>query len=108
MGWTQSLPSQVMRLYWDGRDKSEKAMEDRAVKNVMHKGIEVLRLLNVLPSDSEQYHCAFKHGSFYSDTVIELKGTDLSSHPQFHMDTKSRQLQLVCKSEGWFPQPKVQ
>lgn len=26
MGWTQSLPSQVMRLYWDGRDKSEKAM----------------------------------------------------------------------------------
>ncbi|XP_070282982.1 selection and upkeep of intraepithelial T-cells protein 1-like isoform X2 [Myotis yumanensis] len=75
----------------------------------MHKGIVILRILNVQPSDNGQYRCAFQNGSFYSDTVIELKVAALGSHPQFHVEvTKSRQLRLECKSEGWFPQPKVQ
>nr|KAF6324837.1 hypothetical protein mMyoMyo1_008294 [Myotis myotis] len=75
----------------------------------MQKGIVVLRIFNVQLSDSGQYRCAFQHGSFYSDTMIELKVTALGSHPQFHVElTKSSQLRLECKSEGWFPQPKVQ
>ncbi|XP_070281811.1 putative selection and upkeep of intraepithelial T-cells protein 1 homolog [Myotis yumanensis] len=113
--WTRSLPSQVVHLYEDGRDKPEEAMKEyfkrtELMGNVMHKGIVVLRILNVQPSDNGQYHCAFFHnGSFYNDTVIELKVAALGSHPQFHVEvTKSRQLRLECKSEGWFPQPKVQ
>ncbi|CAK6448938.1 unnamed protein product [Pipistrellus nathusii] len=111
---TRSLPSQVVHLYEDGRDKPEEAMEKylgraELVKNAMHKGIVVLRILNVQPSDNGQYCCAFKNGSFYSDAVIELKVAALGSHPQFHVElTESRQMQVVCKSEGWFPQPKVQ
>ncbi|XP_070281819.1 uncharacterized protein [Myotis yumanensis] len=114
ISWTRSLPSQVVHLYEDGRDKPEEAMEEyfgrtQLVKNVMHKGTVVLRIHNVQPSDSGQYRCAFQHGSFYSDTVIELKVAALGSNPQFHVEvTKSSQLRLECKSEGWFPQPKVQ
>ncbi|EPQ19312.1 Butyrophilin-like protein 2 [Myotis brandtii] len=114
ISWTRSLPSQVVHLYEDGRDKPEETMEEyygrtELVKNVMHKGIVVLRIFNVQPSDSGQYRCAFQHGSFYSDIVIELKVAALGSHPQFHVEvTKSSQLRLECKSEGWFPQPKVQ
>uniref|UniRef100_G1Q303 Ig-like domain-containing protein n=1 Tax=Myotis lucifugus TaxID=59463 RepID=G1Q303_MYOLU len=114
ISWTRSLPSHVVHLYEDGRDKPEEAMEEylgrtELVKNVMPKGIVVLRILNVQPSDNGQYRCAFKNGSFYSDAVIELKVAALGSHPQFHVEvTKSRQLRLECKSEGWFPQPKVQ
>ncbi|XP_059564295.1 hemicentin-1-like [Myotis daubentonii] len=112
--WTRSLPSQVVHLYEDGRDKPEEAMVEylgrtELVKNVMPKGIVVLKILNVQPSDNGQYCCAFKNGSFYNDTVIELKVAALGSHPQFHLEvTKSSQLRLECKSEGWFPQPKVQ
>ncbi|ELK30245.1 Butyrophilin subfamily 1 member A1 [Myotis davidii] len=114
ISWTRSLPSQVVHLYEDGRDKPEETMEEyygrtELVKNVMNKGIVVLRIFNVRPSDSGQYRCAFQHGSFYSDTVIELKVAALGSHPQFHVEvTKSSQLRLECKSEGWFPLPKVQ
>ncbi|XP_015421496.1 PREDICTED: myelin-oligodendrocyte glycoprotein-like isoform X1 [Myotis davidii] len=76
--WTRSLPSHVVHLYENGRDKPEEAMVEylgrtELVKNVMPKGIVVLRILNVQPSDNGQYCCAFKNGSFYNDTVIELK-----------------------------------
>uniref|UniRef100_G1Q983 Ig-like domain-containing protein n=1 Tax=Myotis lucifugus TaxID=59463 RepID=G1Q983_MYOLU len=114
ISWTRSLPSDVVHLYEDGRDKPEEAMKEyfkrtELVKNVMHKGIVVLRILNVQLSDSGQYRCVIQNGSFYSDTVIELKVAALGSHPQFHVEvTKSRELRLECKSEGWFPQPKVQ
>ncbi|KAK1336172.1 LOW QUALITY PROTEIN: hypothetical protein QTO34_003975 [Cnephaeus nilssonii] len=114
ISWNRSLPSQVVHLYEDGRDKPEEAMVEylgrtELVKNVMHKGIVVLRILTVQPSDNGQYRCVIHHGSFYSDAVIELKVAALGSHPQFHVEvTESRQMQVVCKSEGWFPQPKVQ
>ncbi|XP_070281809.1 butyrophilin-like protein 2 isoform X2 [Myotis yumanensis] len=112
--WTRSLPSRVVHLYEDGRDKPEEAVAEylgrtELVKNVMHKGIVVLKILNVQPSDNGQYRCVIQHGSFYSDTMIELKVAALGSHPQFHVEvTRSGQLQLECTSEGCFPQPKVQ
>ncbi|XP_005868597.2 PREDICTED: putative selection and upkeep of intraepithelial T-cells protein 1 homolog [Myotis brandtii] len=114
ISWTRSLPSQVVHLYEDGSDKPEEAMEEylgrtELVKNFMDKGIVLLRILSVQPSDNGQYRCAFQDGSFYSGAVIELKVAALGSHPQFHVEVfESRQTQVVCKSEGWFPQPKVQ
>ncbi|EPQ08906.1 Butyrophilin subfamily 1 member A1 [Myotis brandtii] len=75
----------------------------------MHKGTAVLRILNVQLSDNGQYRCVIQNGSFYSETVIELTVAALGSHPQLLVEvTKSGQLRLECKSEGWFPQPKVQ
>ncbi|ELK30011.1 Butyrophilin-like protein 2 [Myotis davidii] len=114
ISWNRSLPSRVVHLYEYGRDKPEEAMKEyfkrtKLVENVMHKGIVVLRILTIQPSDNGQYHCVIQNGSFYSDTMIELKVAAIGSHPQFHVEvTKSRQLRLECKSEGWFPQPKVQ
>uniref|UniRef100_G1Q0I0 Ig-like domain-containing protein n=1 Tax=Myotis lucifugus TaxID=59463 RepID=G1Q0I0_MYOLU len=114
ISWTRTLPSQVVHLYEDRQDKPEKAMEEylgrtQLVKNFMYKGIVILRIHNVQPSDSGQYHCVIQHGSFHSEAVIELKVAALGSHPQIHVEViKSQQLQLECKSEGWFPQPKVQ
>ncbi|XP_036177410.1 selection and upkeep of intraepithelial T-cells protein 1-like isoform X1 [Myotis myotis] len=112
--WTRFLPSQVVHLYEDGRDKPEEAMEEyfkrtTLVENVMHKGIVVLRILTIQPSDNGQYHCVIQNGFFYSDTMIELKVAAIGSHPQLLVEvTKFGQLRLKCKSEGWFPQPKVQ
>ncbi|XP_066216195.1 selection and upkeep of intraepithelial T-cells protein 4-like [Saccopteryx leptura] len=114
ISWFRSLPSQVVHLYQDRRDKPEEAMEEyfgrtELVRNVMHKGIVALRIFNVRPSDNGQYHCAFQHGSFYNDTVVELKVAVLGSNPQFCVEvTKSRQIRLECKSGGWFPKPRVQ
>ncbi|XP_066109803.1 butyrophilin subfamily 1 member A1-like isoform X2 [Saccopteryx bilineata] len=113
ISWFRSLPSQVVHRYQDRRDKPEEAMEEyfgrtELVRNVMHKGIVALRIFNVRPSDNGQYHCAFQHGSFYNDTVVELKVAVLGSNPQFCVEvTKSRQIRLECKSGGWFPKPKV-
>ncbi|EPQ10841.1 Butyrophilin-like protein 2 [Myotis brandtii] len=114
ISWTRSLPSHVVHLYEDGRDKLEEVMKEylgrtQLVKNFMDKGMVVLRILSVQPSDNGQYRCTFQHGSFYSGAVIELKVAALGSHPQLLVEvTESQQLRLECKSEGWFPQPKVQ
>ncbi|XP_036179887.1 putative selection and upkeep of intraepithelial T-cells protein 1 homolog [Myotis myotis] len=114
ISWTRFLPSQVVHLYEDGRDKPEEAHEEyfgrtELVTDYMDKGAVTLRILNVQPSDSGQYRCAFQHGSFYSDAIIMLKMEVLGSRPQLHVEvTKSSQFQIECKSEGWFPQPKVQ
>ncbi|KAK1336176.1 hypothetical protein QTO34_003979, partial [Cnephaeus nilssonii] len=114
ISWTRFLPSQVVHLYEDGRDKPEETHKEyfgrtELVTDYMYKGVVILRLFNVQPSDSGQYRCAFQNDSFYSDAFIMLKVAVLGSHPQLHVEvTKSRQKQVVCKSEGWFPQPKVQ
>ncbi|KAF5927063.1 hypothetical protein HPG69_018329 [Diceros bicornis minor] len=92
---SRSLPSQVVHLYKDGRDQPEEAIEEylgrtELVRDVIYKGIVVLRILNVRPSDNGQYRF-------------------LGSNPHFKVEvTESREIQLECKSEGWFPRPKVQ
>ncbi|KAM7087372.1 selection and upkeep of intraepithelial T-cells protein 1-like [Molossus nigricans] len=114
ISWTRSLPSDVVHLYEDGRDKPEEAMDDYFRRTVlvtddMDKGVVTLRIFNVQHSDGGQYRCAFQHGSFYGDAVIELKVAVLGSNPEFHVKvTDSGKTEVVCKSEGWFPQPQVQ
>ncbi|KAM7086213.1 butyrophilin subfamily 1 member A1-like [Molossus nigricans] len=114
ISWTRSLPSQVVHLYEDGRDKPEEAMDEYFRRTVlvtddMDKGVVILRIFNVQHSDGGQYRCAFQHGSFYGDAVIELNMAVLGSNPHFHVQvTDSGITEVVCKSEGWFPQPQVQ
>ncbi|XP_073937896.1 butyrophilin subfamily 1 member A1-like isoform X3 [Castor canadensis] len=114
ISWSRSMSSQVVHVYKDGRDHPEGVMEQysgrtKLMKDAISKGIVVLRILNVQTSDNGLYRCGFQHGSFYNDTLIELKVAVLGSDPHFHVEvTKSREILLECKSEGWFPLPKIQ
>lgn len=112
--WSRTLTSQVVLLYKGGRDQPTETMESykgrtELVKSVLNRGMAVLRIHNVQPSDNGQYYCQFKQNSLYTNTAIELKVAVLGSEPHFSVEiTKSREIQLECKSEGWFPQPKMQ
>ncbi|XP_021580863.2 butyrophilin-like protein 10 [Ictidomys tridecemlineatus] len=114
ISWSRSLSSQIVHLYKDGSDQPKEVMEEysgrtKLVRDAISKGIMVLRIFNIQTSDDGQYYCGFQHDSFHSDTLIELKVAALGSAPHFHMEvTKTRETQLECMSEGWFPKPKVQ
>jgi hypothetical protein len=78
ISWSRSMSSQVVHVYKDGRDHPEGVMEQysgrtKLMKDAISKGIVVLRILNVQTSDNGLYRCGFQHGSFYNDTLIELK-----------------------------------
>lgn len=59
ISWSWSLPSELVHQYKDGRDQPEEAMEyfgrTELVRNVMYNGLAALKILNVRPSDNEQY-----------------------------------------------------
>jgi hypothetical protein len=78
ISWFRSMSSQVVHVYKDGRDHPEGVMEQyarrtRLMRDSICKGIVALRILNVQLSDNGLYRCGFQHGSFYDDTLIELK-----------------------------------
>ncbi|XP_055972222.1 butyrophilin subfamily 1 member A1-like [Sorex fumeus] len=112
--WSRSLTSQVVHLYKNGMDQPQETLEEykgriKLVKNVINKGIVVLRINNVRPSDNGQYYCRFQKNSLDNHAVIELKVAVLGSDPHFSIAVaKLSHIQLECKAENWFPQPKMQ
>ncbi|KFO30490.1 Zinc finger protein 639 [Fukomys damarensis] len=82
--WSCFPYAKSVHLHENGRDNPGGAMEDSSgrttlVREAIYKGIVVLKILNVQPSDNGQYHCGFQHDS-YSDTLTELKVTECSAY----------------------------
>lgn len=112
--WSRSLNSDVVHLYKNGRDQPKETMETykgrtELKKNAISKGLIALRIHKVRLSDNGKYYCQFQRSSLYNYTVIELKVAVMGSDPHFSINvTKSRDIELECKSRGWFPEPKMQ
>ncbi|XP_041096152.1 butyrophilin subfamily 1 member A1-like isoform X2 [Polyodon spathula] len=67
-----------------------------------------LRLRNIQPSDRGVYTCVVDDGSQYEEGETEVIVPALGTQPSVSMDsTQGEQTQLVCRSEGWDPEPEV-
>ncbi|XP_069043977.1 butyrophilin subfamily 1 member A1-like isoform X2 [Lepisosteus oculatus] len=67
-----------------------------------------LKLRGVRGSDHGRYRCMVKSKQWDDDAVIDLAVRVLGSQPSVSLHSPGRdQAQLLCRSEGWFPQPAV-
>ncbi|CAM5158601.1 unnamed protein product [Eretmochelys imbricata] len=67
-----------VHLYRDGKDQYEGQMPEyegrtELLKAGLTDGNVPLRILNIRPSDEGQYHCFVQDGTFYEETVLELR-----------------------------------
>ncbi|MBN3325685.1 BT3A3 protein, partial [Atractosteus spatula] len=72
--------------------------------NELSRGNVSLTLRNITRSDHGKYRCMVLSDQSYEDIVIDLfvRAVSVSLH-----SPGGDQAQLLCRSEGWFPQPAV-
>uniref|UniRef100_W5LYE6 Ig-like domain-containing protein n=1 Tax=Lepisosteus oculatus TaxID=7918 RepID=W5LYE6_LEPOC len=74
----------------------------------LFKGNVSLRLRDVRRSDHGLYNCLVRFPRYYEVAVIDLGVRALGSQPSVSLHSPGGdQAQLLCRSEGWFPQPAV-
>ncbi|XP_006839919.1 PREDICTED: selection and upkeep of intraepithelial T-cells protein 2-like [Chrysochloris asiatica] len=109
--WFRDRYTQPVHLYRNGKDVygetiSEYVERTEFLKEAIGEGKVTLRILKVSVDDDGQYHCFFKNGNFYDETIIELKVTATNLDIQIVVHPPNIKGVLVeCNSEGWFPQP---
>ncbi|XP_069043999.1 butyrophilin subfamily 1 member A1-like isoform X3 [Lepisosteus oculatus] len=97
-------------LYELGIQRQNPAYRDRAglFLQELHRGNVSLTLRDVRRSDRGQYICVVGSEQMEDNTVIELVVRALGSQPSVSLHSPGGdQAQLLCRSEGWFPQPAV-
>ncbi|MGH0163567.1 UNVERIFIED_CONTAM: hypothetical protein FKN15_045244 [Acipenser sinensis] len=73
----------------------------------LQRGDLSLRLRYIQPSDRGVYTCLADDGSQYEGQT-EVIVAALGTQPSISMDsTQGEQTRLVCRSEGWIPEPEV-
>ncbi|XP_069043987.1 butyrophilin subfamily 1 member A1-like isoform X1 [Lepisosteus oculatus] len=84
------------------RGRTELFLEELLFGNVS------LKLRGVRGSDHGRYRCMVKSEQWDDDAVIDLAVRALGSQPSVSLHSPGGdQAQLLCRSEGWFPQPAV-
>ncbi|MBN3319661.1 BT1A1 protein, partial [Atractosteus spatula] len=74
----------------------------------LHRGNVSLTLRDVRRSDHGQYKCYVMSEQVEDEAVIDLGVRALGSQPSVSLHSPGGdQAQLLCRSEGWFPQPAV-
>ncbi|CAM4559611.1 butyrophilin subfamily 1 member A1-like [Lepidochelys kempii] len=112
--WFQSKYSAVVHLYKDGQDQYEEQMAEyqqrtEFLKDDITSGSVSLRIRNIQPSDEGPYKCRFQSSVTYEEAVLELQVADLGSAPAISVEGhQDRGIRVVCRSSGWYPEPKAQ
>ncbi|KAK1139554.1 butyrophilin subfamily 3 member A1-like, partial [Acipenser oxyrinchus oxyrinchus] len=102
-----------VHLYDDRRDRTD--VQDSYYRGRtalsrlrLEEGILSLDLRNLRPSDSGVYYCYATDGVWDGQGKTELIVRALGTQPSISMDsTQGEQTRLVCRSEGWSPEPEV-
>ncbi|XP_043384725.1 butyrophilin subfamily 1 member A1 [Chelonia mydas] len=114
VGWLRSQDSAVVHLYRDGQDQyGEERLEYRRrtalLKDDITSGRVLLRIRDVRPSDDGQYTCFFQSSVSYEEALLELQVADMGSAPVISVEGhQDGGIRVVCRSSGWYPQPKAQ
>ncbi|CAM5090677.1 unnamed protein product [Natator depressus] len=68
-----------------------------------------LRIRDIRPSDDGQYKCFFQSRVAYEDALLELQVAGLGSDPDISVEGhQDGEIQVVCRSSGWYPEPEAQ
>ncbi|XP_065419967.1 butyrophilin subfamily 1 member A1-like [Chrysemys picta bellii] len=111
--WFRSEFESFVHLYHDGKDQYDGKLPEyqgrtELLKAGLTDGNVHLRILNIQRSDEGEYHCFVKDDTFYEETVLELRVAGLGSAPLISVEGhQDGGIRLVCRSAGWYPEPKV-
>ncbi|XP_037355516.1 butyrophilin-like protein 8 [Talpa occidentalis] len=105
--------SAVVHLYRDGNDEPYMQLPEyqgrtELVKNFLEDGHVSLRLKKVTLSDVGLYGCWFSSHTHDQEAIWEMQVSAPGSALLISfMDYVGGDIQLLCKSSGWFPEPTV-
>ncbi|MGH0173962.1 UNVERIFIED_CONTAM: hypothetical protein FKN15_073217 [Acipenser sinensis] len=111
--WFRKIFGRPVHLYLNQRDRLETQDTDYRGRTALspealQTGDISLRLRNLRYSDSGVYTCFAVDGSQYEEGQTEVIVAALGTQPSISMDsTQGEQTRLVCRSEGWSPEPEV-
>ncbi|XP_042796307.1 butyrophilin-like protein 2 [Panthera leo] len=112
--WLQSHHYPAVYVYVDGEHVTEEQMTEyrgrtTLVSDAINEGRLTLQIHNATTSDNGQYRCRFEKDGVYQEASLDLKIVGLGSSPLITIiGQKDGEIELMCSSEGWFPQPHVQ
>uniref|UniRef100_UPI00398E34B6 butyrophilin subfamily 1 member A1-like n=1 Tax=Pristiophorus japonicus TaxID=55135 RepID=UPI00398E34B6 len=112
--WFKSDFTSPVHLYTGGQDQpnvQDKAYQGRTelFKEEFPRGNASLKLKKIKASDEGTYTCFIDSKSNYEEAVINLKVGGIGHQPWIHLEGINNQgVHLVCKSDGWYPEPDVQ
>ncbi|KAK1150653.1 butyrophilin subfamily 1 member A1-like [Acipenser oxyrinchus oxyrinchus] len=111
--WFREIFGRPVHLYLNQRDWLETQDSDYRGRtalppSALQTGDISLRLRNLRYSDSGVYTCYADDRSWYENGQTEVIVAALGTQPSVSMDsTQGQQTRLVCRSEGWYPEPEV-
>ncbi|KAL6064229.1 hypothetical protein STEG23_006335 [Scotinomys teguina] len=111
--WYRSDPDTPVIVHRDGAEVSGLQMEEyrgRAewTEDGADEGSVALKIRQVQPGDDGQYWCRFQDGDYWREASVLLQVVALGSSPNIHVKGPGDGgVQLVCTSQGWFPEPEV-
>ncbi|KAK1153189.1 butyrophilin-like protein 2, partial [Acipenser oxyrinchus oxyrinchus] len=91
-------------------ETQDRAYQDRTAlsPSALQTGDLSLQLRNLRPSDRGVYTCLAVDGSWFEEGQTEVIVAALGTQPSISMhSTQGEQARLVCRSEGWSPEPEV-
>ncbi|XP_015419843.1 PREDICTED: butyrophilin-like protein 2 [Myotis davidii] len=112
--WVRAHRYPAVYVYMDGDHVSAEQMEEYRgrtvlVTDAMSEGRLTLQIHDARTSDDGQYRCLFEKDGVYQENTLDVKIVGLGSSPRITMEgLADGEMRLMCSSEGWFPQPRVQ
>ncbi|NXW49318.1 BT3A2 protein, partial [Nyctiprogne leucopyga] len=100
---------------YDGKNTYNPVHEDKTYQgrtnffqSEFNKGNVSLHLKNVVLSDKGKYICSVFFENWYDEVVVDLRVAAKGDKSSVFLDGHVGQgIGLTCKSQGWFPEPKV-
>ncbi|KAJ1135031.1 hypothetical protein NDU88_001477 [Pleurodeles waltl] len=111
--WVSSRHNSILSLYRGGRELDVRQIPEyqgrtQLVRDGLEDGSIGLLIRSTRLSDEGEYRCFVQSATFYDQATLELKVIGIGSNPNIHVESyQSGEIRLVCKSEGWYPEPEV-
>ncbi|XP_047414765.1 butyrophilin-like protein 2 isoform X2 [Sciurus carolinensis] len=112
--WVQAHHYPAVYVYMNGDHVAREQMVDyrgrtALMSDAIHEGRLTLQIQNARTSDDGQYQCLFEKDGVYQKASLDLKVVAVGSSPRITMEVLTDgEIQLMCTSNGWFPQPQMQ
>ncbi|XP_077017539.1 butyrophilin-like protein 2 isoform X2 [Tamandua tetradactyla] len=112
--WVHNHRYPAVYVYVDENRVAEEQMGEyrgrtALVRDAVDEGRLTLQIHDAKATDAGLYRCLFEDDGVYQETSLDLKVAGLGSPPVITMERlENGEIQLMCTSHGWFPQPHVQ